>query len=153
MKKIIIALTLIGCVSFSASAKLPKRHLCQNYRVCQVGGTYQVCGAESSAVSLKKWAAKDESTKAWAAKDESTRTWAANDQKLTTWSANDLSMNSVHSYAGYYRKHNIVVSDDMRAPYEGEPSRQWDGPVKNEVRNINTNQSSIYLPPNTGSNY
>lgn len=65
-------------------------------------------------------------------------------------SINYAANNRVHAYAGY-RRHNIVVNDDMNNPYQGEPSRQNDGVKKNEQRNINAYQTSMVLPGNDGS--
>ncbi|MGN6569074.1 MAG: hypothetical protein ACTHJ0_14025 [Flavipsychrobacter sp.] len=65
-------------------------------------------------------------------------------------SLNYASNNRVHAYAGY-RRHNIIVNDDMNNPYQGEPSRQNDGVKKNEQRNLNAYQTGIVLPGNDGS--
>lgn len=58
--------------------------------------------------------------------------------------------NRVHAFAGY-RRHNIVVNDDMNNPYQGEPSKQNDGVIKNEHRNLNAYQTGMVLPGNDGS--
>lgn len=65
-------------------------------------------------------------------------------------SINYAANNRVHAYAGY-RRHNIIVNDDMNNPYQGEPSKQNDGVRKNEQRNINAYQTSMVLPGNDGS--
>ena len=65
-------------------------------------------------------------------------------------------INSATSYEGYFpTKHYIKVSydnvaEDNRAPYEGLPSPQYDGPQKNAERNINANNPNANLGPITG---
>ena len=63
------------------------------------------------------------------------------------------------SYEGYFPSSNVkgrgrikVCYDDSRAVYNGCPSPQWDGPDKNNARNINVN-SPADLPPITGWNH
>lgn len=65
-------------------------------------------------------------------------------------SLNYAANNRVHAYAGY-RRHNIIVNDDMNNPYQGEPSKQNDGVKKNEHRNLNAYQTDMILPANDGS--
>jgi|GEM_PF-3855067 len=136
MKKILIALIVIGVTSFSADAKTKKNSNCSknpNYRVCLSNGTYQVCGKEGSkAVNMNR----------------DTQTWEVSMSQPTA----DMDVNTVNSYEGFYRKHNILVSDEMDKPYKGEASRQWDGPAKNEYRNMNYNNTTEYIAPSSGNN-
>ncbi len=76
------------------------------------------------------------------------QTWSRSMDQPTA----DMNVNTVNSYEGYYRKHNIVVSDEMDKPYKGEASRQYDGPAKNEYRNMNFENTSQYIAPSSGNN-
>ena len=64
-----------------------------------------------------------------------------------------FNINTISSFEGYYpNKGKIeVIYDDTnnaRAPYQGKPSPQDDGPSKNNYRNLNSNQPD--LPPING---
>lgn len=70
-----------------------------------------------------------------------------------------INMTSSASYMGYYPKKSkiIVTYDNGTAPYEAEPSPQYDGPEKNKARNLKVNSPeqvsgdpSISLPPPSG---
>ena len=140
-----MALTVIGFMHSSAEAQTKKHSYNQNYKVCRYGAAYAVCGdqhnpnARTASVTTQATVMTPP-----AAPAVPCNTVAANTMD------NTVSMNSASAYTGYYRRHNIMVSDDANAPYQGEPSRQYDGPAKNEYRNMNVNQTSIYLPPNDG---
>ena len=79
---------------------------------------------------------------------------APQSQSYATTPSFDVS--SVSSYEGYYpKKHYIQVSgdnvaEDNRAPYEGMPSPQYDGPAKNAERNLNASNPNADLAPITG---
>ncbi|MDR3678851.1 MAG: hypothetical protein P4L41_02720 [Flavipsychrobacter sp.] len=141
MKTILIALIVVGITNFSADAQAKKSSANQNYKVCLNNGTYNICGKEGTSR---------------AGTSNRTRISKMHNMDKQAWTtpmaepAEPIAMNTVNSYEGFYRRHNIVVSDDMHKPYEGEASRQYDGPAKNEERNLNVNQTSIYLPPNSG---
>jgi hypothetical protein len=69
-----------------------------------------------------------------------------------------FTMNTESSYEGYYpQKHYMTVSysnsvaEETRAPYEGLPSPQDDGPSKNAERNLNESNPNADLAPITGS--
>jgi hypothetical protein len=140
MKKILIALIVIGVANFSADAKDKKNCInhSQNYKVCQSNGTYQICGQKSD---------MDNKTTMHKRRNVDQQAWMPPMTEPTSM----LSMNTVNSYEGFYKKHNIIVSDDMHKPYEGEASRQYDGPAKNDYRNMNVNQTSMFLPPSSGA--
>ncbi len=50
-----------------------------------------------------------------------------------------------------YRFHNFIVNDEMDNPANGLPSQQYDGPAKNDQRNINYNQTQLSLRASDGS--
>lgn len=146
MKKVLIALIVLGISGFSAEAKTKTKKAAAdnnpNYRVCLDNGTYYTCGKEGDGapVSMGK-------TKVAKINSMDRKAWSVpcDDPSVA------LNVNHISSYQGYYRKHNIIVSDDMHNPYEGKVSQQNDGPAENDYRNLNYNQTSIYLPPNSGS--
>lgn len=156
MKKLFMALTMIGMIHYSADAQTKKHHRYnQNYRVCKAQGGYKICGmpVTKATATYSAWdnhqVQTNNNNELAMAPMSPTTSVPCN----TMANGNSVSMNTSNSYEGYYKRHNIVVSyDDMRNPYEGEPSRQYDGPAKNEYRNLNVNQTSMDLPPNTGSN-
>lgn len=133
MKKILIALTIIGTIHYSANAQTHKSNFAQNYQVCKANDAYTICGEAPSATNSTPGGAPE------------------NVNVLQNTCAQSVQMNQVNSYEGYYQRHNIRVSyDDPRNPYEGLPSIQDDGPAKNDQRNLNYNQTSITLPPVNG---
>ena len=157
MKKLLMALTMIGMIHYSANAQSKTSRYNQNYKVCKANGGYKICGMPVTKATA--------TNSAWQTKQEQNdmtsdgmlapvpQTVAVVAPCNTMSNGTSVSMNSTNSYEGYYKRHNIVVSyDDMHNPYEGKPSRQYDGPAKNEYRNLNYNQTSMDLPPNTGSN-
>jgi len=132
MKKILIALTIIGTIHYSANAQTHKHNFAQNYQVCRASDAYTICGETPTATN-------------------STPGGAAENTNVLNTSEQSMQMNQINSYEGYYQRHHIVVSyDDPRNPYEGLPSIQDDGPAKNDQRNLNYNQTSIILPPVNG---
>jgi hypothetical protein len=62
-----------------------------------------------------------------------------------------LNDNPTSAYNSYYRYHNFIVNDEMSNPANGLPSQQYDGPAKNDERNINYNQTQISLRASDGS--
>jgi len=141
MKKIIIALMLAGLAYGSANAQANSK-FAKNYRVCKNSKGNYICSEHPN------WTNDTYSGKKTMASEKKNPC----DDLLATPNG----MNKVSSYTGYYpqqgyRQHNIIVTYDYgRAPYEGLPSPQYDGPQKNEQRNLNYNQNSIDLPPSNG---
>jgi hypothetical protein len=139
MKKILMSLAIFGCMNFSAHAQ-QKSKFDENYPVCKNNGGYAICTQQQKAKQLK--ALQTKATADVAPLPETNqvvfvRCQSAVDEPSVT-------------YNGPYRRHNIIVDEDMDNPYKGKPSRQNDGVQKNEERNLNVNQTSIDLPPNNG---
>ena len=69
----------------------------------------------------------------------------------------DYGINQASSYEGYYPKRGRIkvcyygnnVAENSRMPYQGCASPQYDGPDKNQERNINANTPSD-MPPLNG---
>jgi hypothetical protein len=55
----------------------------------------------------------------------------------------------------YYGLNNFTVHGimavSMNAPYNGHDAPSWDGPIKNEYRNMRAYKSNVVLPPNDGT--
>jgi hypothetical protein len=140
MKKILLALTMIGMIHYSAEAKpnSKKHNYNENYQVCKLDNAYTICGETPTPATMTPASV------------------GANTNILPTATENVQSAQTNQaspSYTGNYQQHNIAVFyDDPRNPYEGLPSRQDDGPGKNEERNLNFNQTSVTLPPVNGEN-
>lgn len=138
MKKILIALTVIGTIHYSANAQTHKSKFAQNYQVCKASDSYTICGETPSTTNSTPGGEQMSAT-------------VLQNMEAQPADAQSMQMNQVNSYEGYYQRHNIQVSyDDPRNPYEGLPSIQDDGPAKNNQRNLNYNQTSIILPPVNG---
>jgi hypothetical protein len=136
MKKILIALTIIGTVHYSANAQT-KHNFAQNYPVCRANDAYTICGEAPTATNTTPGGAAESTT---VLQNEEA-------PQNTQW----VQMNEVNSYEGYYQRHHIIVSyDDPRNPYNGLPSIQDDGPAKNDQRNLNYNQTNVVLPSVNG---
>lgn len=142
MKKILMALTVMSMFHFSAEAK-GKKVAKQNYPVCKANSGYKICGEKASTANATKGTMVPVTQK-----DNSN---VVRDEYVTVGSNTPSGINRTYSFEGYMRRHNIVVNDEMRNPYEGEPSRQYDGPKRNEYRNLNSNNSSVSLPPSDGN--
>jgi len=136
MKKILLALTVIGTIHYSADAQnKTKQNYNQNYQVCKANDAYTICGEKPTAATMTP-AGTDVNL---------------NDLTASAAPSQSVQENQVKAYEGYYQQHNIMVSyDDPRNPYEGLPSKQDDGPMKNDVRNLNYGPSSTNLPPVNG---
>lgn len=139
MKKLLMSLAIFGCMNMSANAQQKESEFAKNYPVCSYKHGYNICTKQEKNAQLKKLQLKENV----AAPLPSTN------QVIFVRCRSAADEPSV-SYNGPYRHHNIIVDDDMDNPYKGKPSKQYDGPVKNEERNINVNQTSIDLPPNNG---
>ncbi len=137
MKRIIMALTIAGCFHFSAAAQ-QKSTYAKNYEVCKNKNGYTICSKDQLNKQLKAMQTKPKEE----ALPETNQVVYVRCQSIT----DDPRL----TYNGPYRRHNIIVDEDMDNPYKGLPSRQNDGVQKNEERNINVNQTSIELPPNNG---
>lgn len=131
MKKFLMALTVVGLFHFSAEAQSQRSSKnAKNYPVCRYGDTYAVCG--------------DVPTGYITAPAPMPVYRQTNDDVYV-----DVSDNGVKpvSQEEFRKRHNIVVYDELRSampPYT-EPE------AKREYRNMNVNQTSIQLPPNTGT--
>lgn len=93
MKKILMALAMIGCISYSANAQTGKTHKSKydiNYKICKYENGYQVCGTQPR-------------------------------NEMVMSSSGTYQQNNVNSYEGYRRDYalqqdNIIVRyDDAQA--------------------------------------
>jgi hypothetical protein len=132
MKKILLALAVIGFGTFTAEAQSKKSIYDKNYPVCVVDGKYQVCPVSNKAES------------------------AGRSAEITGPDAS-FRMLDTSVYLGYSRPGSSamrnprirVTIDDPQAPYEGKESMVNDGVQKNKQRNLNHN-TNVELPPNDG---
>lgn len=132
MKKLFIALSLIGLVQFSANAQSKNA---QNYKICLKGDKYQVCDGSSTPRAMKKQKAKDAHT-------------IASLRRMDTYV--HLGYSSSAAFSNKRNPRIMVSMDDPQAPYKGEESRINDGVKKNIDRNVNYLDNSIVLPANDG---
>jgi len=138
MKKILISLAIFGCMNFSAQAQQNDSKFAKNYPVCKNDNGYATCSKGQMNKQVKALQARP----ADEALPETNQVVFVRCQSV----ADDPSL----SYRGPYRRHNIIVDEDMDNPYKGKPSLQNDGVQKNEERNLNVGQTSIDLPPSNG---
>ena len=132
MKKILLALAVIGFGTFTAEAQSKKSIYDKNYPVCVVDGKYQVCPVSNKAESAGRTA------------------------EITGPDAS-FRMLDTSVYLGYSRPGSSatgnprirVTIDDPQAPYEGKESMTNDGVKKTIQRNINVS-SGQEVPPNDG---
>lgn len=61
----------------------------------------------------------------------------------------------LHGRTNYYGLNNYTIygatAVSMNAPYEGHDAPSWDGPIRNNYRNIRAYNTSEPLPPNDGT--
>jgi hypothetical protein len=132
MKKILLALAVIGFGTFTAEAQSKKSIYDKNYPVCMVDGKYQVCPVSNKAETAGRTA------------------------EITGPDAS-FRMLDTSVYLGYSRPGSSatgnprirVTIDDPQAPYEGKESMTNDGVQKNKRRNLHHN-TGVELPPNDG---
>ena len=135
MKKILLALAVLGLINTGANAQ--KSKFDKNYKVCMADGKYRTCNPEAPAATTKHVVTTNEPQK------------VASLRKLDTY----VHMGYIPSNTTSRMKNpRILVSyDDPQAPYLGQESRVNDGVQKNIDRNINYLDYSTDLPPNDGS--
>lgn len=135
MKKILLALAILGSVSYSVEAQ-KKSKFDINYKVCLMDGKYRTCNPEAPAAKTKKVVLSNE---------EQT---VASLRKMDTYVHMGFRPSSTLSNRQNPR---ILLSyDDPQAPYLGKESRTNDGVQKNKERNLNYLDNSVDLPPNDG---
>ncbi len=134
MKKILIALAIIGSACTSAEAQnAVNSKFAQNYPVCLINGAYRICNTEAEQKSQRT---------------EIGRT-AGNET---------FGMQNTYVHMGYgtggnarFRNSRIRISyDKPGAVYEGKETMTNDGVRRNKQRNFNTNNGAYNLPPNNG---
>jgi hypothetical protein len=134
MKKILLALGIIGILPFSAEAQ-KKSVYDKNYPVCIADNKYVLCNDAAKATEE-----------------------VGRDVKVTS---PDKSLRMFDSYVhmGYRttpsasnrRNPRILVSyEDPNGAYEGKETRINDGVQKNKARNLNYLDGSVQLPPVDG---
>jgi hypothetical protein len=133
MKKILLALTILGILPFGADAQ--KSVYDKNYKVCINDNKYALCDGQAKA------------------NEEVGR-----DVKITS-PARSLRMFDSYVHMGYRtasansnkRNSRIIVSyEDPNGAYEGKETLINDGVEKNKARNINYLDGSMQLPPVDG---
>lgn len=141
MKKLLMVLTMIVMIGDNANAQTGKtrqKSFNNNYSVCRNQTGDYICSSEQFRSQNQR-------------KQITTATVESQTQIVvipTTIVYND---NLSNSYNSSYRYHNFIVNDEMSNPANGLPSQQYDGPAKNDARNINYNQSQISLRASDGS--
>ena len=167
MKQILImALAITGFGFFSAEAQTKSKEVCrisksgaacystkyaENFKVCEDNRGYHICGEVPTYAN---------STRGYAIADYQEMSYTSNNNESVAVNTNTpevmvapqsqsypvVNVSIANTYEGYYpKKHYILVgygdnvAADNRAPYEGLPSPQYDGPEKNAERNMNVN--------------
>jgi hypothetical protein len=179
MKKILI-MALTGLTYFSAGAQKTtevcrmtkdKKTACyhtkysENFKVCKNGSGYFICGEaitnrNSTKGAMNMPAAGRQMVYNMPSEQQQDQPVMQVPDQLTAPQSqsypSSFAVNTTSSYEGYYpQKHYISVSydnvaEDNRAPYEGLPSPQDDGPAKNAERNLNESNPNANLAPITG---
>jgi hypothetical protein len=154
MKKMILALALLGTVSYTATAQSNSKYA-KNYKVCRADdGAYVVCSDDkgedlSYGTRISSYAA--------------TRPAAVPATPAPVPCVNIMQPALVPYRAErvmrYAKPQNIKVQyegvdgttvEEPKAPAHGQPSVQYDGPDMNAKRNLNYG-SGQYVPPNNGT--
>jgi hypothetical protein len=137
MKKLLIALAVIGTIHISANAQ-SKSPFDVNYKVCRVDSKYKTCDANDPAVVTTTSKATTEQKKV----EQSLR-------RMDTYVHLGYRPSNVVS-----NKRNpriVVMYDDPNGAYEGKSTQINDGVQKNKVRNVNYLDTSVDLPSNDGN--
>jgi hypothetical protein len=134
MKKILLALAIIGSLSYSAEAQ-KKSKFDINYKVCLANGKYRTCNSEAPAAKTKRVVLSDE------------------EQTVASLRKMDTYVHMGYKSTALSNKKNprfVVIYDDARAPYLGKESMTNDGVQNTRERNINYLNTTTELPPNDG---
>ena len=148
MKNLLIALSVLGMMNTSAIAQQKSSKYDVNYPVCSNKNGYTVCTKDQLKAQLKKQRVHQEVVAAKPAPVQE-QVLYVRCRSVAEPDPSYLNDNKHHSIKVSYD--NMTTADNMDNPYNALPSRQYDGPVKNEQRNINVNQTSIQLPPIDGN--
>lgn len=130
MKQILLALTIIGTMHFSANAQVDSK-FAQNYKVCMVGDKYKTCAPDDDAIQPSNKEAK--------------KTEAALrrlDSYVRVRSTTTATSKKNPRFSAAYETPEEVAYLGMNSPIN-------DGVTKNKVRNINYN-NGVEVPPNDG---
>ena len=149
MKKLLMALTVIGTMSYSANAQSTKSQFDKNYPVCEgKDGKGVICTKAQMEAQIrnKRVHVQDVDAKGLPVADKA----LSETNQVVFVRCQSAVDESPNTYVAPNRHHILVNYDNMDNPYKGLPSQQYDGPAKNDERNINVNQTSINLPPNSG---
>ena len=134
---------LVVSIQVSAGAqthKTMKRDFNENYSVCSNASGYYVC-------TVAQLHAQNQKHQAPLAKMDT------HTEMVDIRSANGLTAAAENPYTEPFRYHKFIIGgDQMDNPGNGLPSQQYDGPTKNDQRNMNVNQTSMHLPPIDGNN-
>jgi hypothetical protein len=150
----------------------------QNFKVCKDPYGYKICGQRRNGYNSTAVVIPQQQTPQSNIRNYNSYTWLQDKDRYDNTPAEDnqntnsqlapesqsyptsFTINKTGSYSGYYpKKSNIKVGyDNGTAPYEGEPSPQYDGPDKNKARNLkvnspeqNSTDPSMTLPPPSGT--
>jgi hypothetical protein len=153
MKKMILALVLLGAVNYTATAQSNGKYA-KNYKVCRADdGAYVVCSSEkgeelATGTRISSYAA--------------TRPVAVPATPVAVPCVNIMQPAPVPYTAErvmrYDKPQKVRVQyedpygnmvEEPKAPAHGQPSVQYDGPDVNARRNLNYG-SGQYVPPSTG---
>lgn len=173
MKKILTTIALsIAAVAAQAQTKLVchkdhcyKTKYAQNFKVCKDEYGYKICGEQRSATNSTRPVAGAKLPAAapvyatadapvYSMRNSQTALPKAAVPQNQSYSAQETINPS--SYGGYRRSKIKVcyLGDNVaglnKAPYQGCPSDAWDGPEKNNNRNINV-ANPVHLAPSGGN--
>ena len=127
-----------------------KTKYAENFKVCKSNKGYFICcettnynnSTQSGAQDAAYQGANNEQND-YAAQNENMNVVAGNAPQSQSYASYDVI--KPHTYGGYYFQKGKIkacyignnVAEENRAPYEGCPSPQYDGPEKNRERNVN----------------
>ena len=137
----------------------------ENFKVCKNDAGYHICGEPVSYINATKQIhylppAPQHMTYNNQGMDQQQAPATDPNAMLAPQSQSYPSAYTVNETAAYEsfvpKKHFMTVSynenvaEENRAPYEGLPSPQYDGPAKNLQRNLNESNPNANLAPITG---
>ena len=158
--------TSTGCKVVKSDKASMKHHdkYAENFKVCKNDAGYHICGEEVSNLNATKPVHYMPS-----APQHMTYNQGMDVQPMPATDPNAMLAPQSQSYPSAYavnetaayesfapKKHFMTVSynenvaEENRAPYEGLPSPQYDGPAKNAQRNLNESNPNANLAPITG---
>jgi len=134
-----------------------KTKYAENFKVCKSNKGYSICceaaNYNNSTQSRSQDAAYQDANNEqndYAAQNEGSNVASVGDAPQSQSYAN-YNVIAPHTYSGYYFQKGKMkacyignnVAEETRAPYQGCPSPQSDGPEKNSARNVNVSNPAV----------